>query len=82
MSPRSTWMTLLLLRPSLIAIFDRLKDSITLVTQIRPQDWDNAETAWEHAHTLLSKAINSLDNPLPHTEVGDATAPCPNQPQI
>ena len=67
----------LLLRPSLIAIFDRLKDSITLVTQIRPQDWDNAETAWRSAHTLLSQAINSLDNPLPHTEVGDATAPLP-----
>ena len=67
----------LLLRPSLIAIFDRLKDSITLVTQIRPQDWVNAETAWEHAHTQLSQAISSLDNPLPHTEVGDATAPLP-----
>ncbi|MEC8108783.1 MAG: anthranilate synthase component I [Pseudomonadota bacterium] len=66
-----------LLRPSLVAIFDRLKDSITLVTQIRPLDWDNAETAWKSAHTLLSNAINSLDNPLPHTEVGDATAPLP-----
>ena len=66
-----------LLRPSLVAIFDRLKDSITLVTQIRPRDWDNAETAWKSAHTLLSNAINSLDNPLPHTEVGDATAPLP-----
>ena len=67
----------LLLRPSLIAIFDRLTDSITFVTQIRPKDWDNAETAWKHAHTQLSQAINSLDNPLPHTEVGDATAPLP-----
>ena len=67
----------LLLRPSLIAIFDRLTDSITLVTQIRPRDWDNAETAWKHAHTRLSKAINSLDNPLPHTEIGDATANLP-----
>ena len=67
----------LLLRPSLIAIFDRLKDSITVVTQIRPQDWDNAKTAWEHANTRLSKAITDLDNPLPHTEVGDATAPLP-----
>ena len=66
-----------LLRPSLVAIFDRLKDSITLVTQIRPRDWDNAETAWKSAHTLLSHAINSLDNPLPHTEVGDATTPLP-----
>jgi anthranilate synthase component 1 len=28
----------MLLRPSLIAIFDRLRDGITLVTQIRPAD--------------------------------------------
>ena len=67
----------LLLRPSLIAIFDRLKDSITLVTQIRPQDWDNAGSAWKHAHNRLSQAIHNLDNPLPHTEVGDAAAPLP-----
>ena len=35
----------MLLRPSLIAIFDRLRDSITLVTQIRPADWDDAAAA-------------------------------------
>ena len=64
----------LLLRPSLIAIFDRLKDSITLVTQIRPAEWDNADAAWQDAQNRLDKAIESLDQPLPHTEVGDATA--------
>ena len=64
----------LLLRPSLIAIFDRLKDSITLVTQIRPAEWDNADAAWQDAQHRLDKAIESLDRPLPHTEVGDATA--------
>jgi len=64
----------LLLRPSLIAIFDRLKDSITLVTQIRPEDWANAATAWQDAQTRLDEAIANLDKPLPHTEVGDATA--------
>ena len=64
----------LLLRPSLIAIFDRLKDSITLVTQIRPNEWDSADAAWQDAQNRLDKAIESLDRPLPHTEVGDATA--------
>ena len=62
----------LLLRPSLIAIFDRLKDSITLVTQVRPEDWDNAEVALESAHARLTSAIDDLDSPLPHTEIGNS----------
>ncbi|MDC0062999.1 anthranilate synthase component I [Candidatus Puniceispirillum sp.] len=69
----------LLLRPSLIAIFDRLKDSITLVTQVRPEDWDNARVARESAQDRLAKAIDDLDSPLPHTEIGnsDKTIPEP-----
>ncbi len=70
----------LLLRPSLIAIFDRLKDSITLVTQVRPEDWDNAQAAWENAHAHLGRAIDDLDNPLPHTEIGNSDTQVP-EPQ-
>ena len=67
----------LLLRPSLIAIFDRLKDNITLVTQIRPNDWDDAKSAWDDAQSRLAAAIEDLDRPLPHTEMGDANTPTP-----
>ena len=67
----------LLLRPSLIAIFDRLKDSITLVTQVRPKDWDNAQVALESAQDRLAKAIHDLDRPLPHTEIGNSDQPIP-----
>ena len=70
----------LLLRPSLIAIFDRLKDSITLVTQIRPEDWDNARLAWDSAQNRLARAIDDLDSPLPHTEIGNADTQVP-EPQ-
>ena len=70
----------LLLRPSLIAIFDRLKDSITLVTQVRPEDWDNALVARESAQDRLAKAIDDLDRPLPHTEIGNSDKPIP-EPQ-
>ena len=65
----------LLLRPSLIAIFDRLKDSITLVTQVRPEDWANARAAQESAQDRLAKAIDDLDRPLPHTEIGNSDKP-------
>ncbi len=67
----------LLLRPSLIAIFDRLKDSITLVTQIRPDEWNDAPAAWKNAQSRLDQAIADLDRPLPPTEVGDADTPLP-----
>ncbi|NBW04705.1 MAG: anthranilate synthase component I [Alphaproteobacteria bacterium] len=65
----------LLLRPSLIAIFDRLKDSITLITQIRPADWPDAATAWQQAESSLASAIADLDRPLPPTEFGKEDAP-------
>ena len=70
-----------LLRPSLIAIFDRLRDSITLVTQIRPAEWGDAESAcksaWETAQTRLNDAVRALDAPLLPTEVGRIDAPIP-----
>ena len=66
-----------LLRPSLIAIFDRLRDSITLVTQIRPAEWDDADSAWETAQTRLESAVTALDAPLLPTEVGRIDAPIP-----
>ena len=49
----------MLLRPSLIAIFDRLRNSITLVTQIRPADWDDAAAAWNVAQTRLSNGMSA-----------------------
>ncbi len=67
----------LLIRPSLIAIFDRLKDSITLVTQIRPQDINDASIAWHEAQQRLGQAIQALEKPLPHSEVGNAAALIP-----
>ena len=67
----------LLLRPSLIAIFDRLRDSITVVTQVRPEDWQNAQIAMDSAQDRLAKAIDDLNSPLPHTEIGESNKPIP-----
>ena len=69
----------MLLRPSLIAIFDRLRDSITLVTQIRPADWDDAATAWNIAHSRINNAMLALEAPAPPTVAGgnDAVLPAP-----
>ena len=69
----------ILLRPSLIAIFDCLRDSITLVTQIRPTEWDEAATAWNVAQSRINNAMLALEAPVPPTEAGgdDAILPKP-----
>ncbi len=62
----------LLLRPTLIAIFDNVKDEIIIVTPVRPNDGRlAAKTAYARACERLSGAIDTLDRPLPH-------APGPN----
>jgi anthranilate synthase component 1 len=63
-----------LLRPSIVAIFDRLKDTITLVTQVRPSEWKDAQNAWDAAQSRLQDAVKALDAPIPQTEEGDADA--------
>lgn len=70
----------MLVRPSLIAIFDRLKDSITFVVQIRPAEWQDAATAWQDAQGRITDAIAALDAPMPPTEAGESTADLP-EPQ-
>ena len=67
----------MLVRPSLIAIFDRLKDSITLVVQVRPPEWNDAAAAWNVAQSRISNALKALDAPMPPTEAGGAQAVLP-----
>ena len=68
----------MLVRPSLIAIFDRLKDSITFVVQVRPAEWDEPQAAWRHAQDRITAALDALDAPMPATEAGESTAPLPD----
>ena len=68
----------MLVRPSLIAIFDRLKDSITFVVQVRPDEWDEPQAAWSLAQDRIAAALDALDAPMPPTEAGESTAPLPD----
>ena len=68
----------MLVRPSLIAIFDRLKDSITFVVQVRPAEWDEPQAAWRRAQDRIAAALDALDAPMPATEAGESTAPLPD----
>ena len=54
-----------MMRPSIVAIFDRLKDTITLAYQIRHIAFEEAEDGWKAAHTALDETEVCLRRELP-----------------
>ncbi|MCB1509224.1 MAG: chorismate-binding protein, partial [Hyphomicrobiaceae bacterium] len=55
---------MLLIRPTLVVIFDAVKDEITLVTPVRPESGITAEVAHARAIDRLTRAMDRLDEPL------------------
>jgi anthranilate synthase component 1 len=53
-----------LVRPTVIVVFDAVKDSITVVTPVRPETGVDAKTALNRAIERLSGIVESLDRPL------------------
>jgi anthranilate synthase component 1 len=60
--PDSVW-----IRPTLIVVFDAVKDTITVVTPVRPERGVSAETALSRANDRLSAVVDALDRPLDKT---------------
>jgi anthranilate synthase component 1 len=50
-----------------MAIFDAVKDEITIVTPVRPNARQTAEAAYKAACKRLKSVVAALDKPLPHT---------------
>jgi anthranilate synthase component I len=65
-----------LIRPSLIAIFDGVAQEIMLVTTVRPSS-QSAETAYAAAGARIAAVIEALKQPLPPP--GPRPAPQPDQ---
>jgi anthranilate synthase component I len=53
-----------LVRPTIIVVFDAVKDSITVITPVRPEKGVDAKTALTRAVERLSDILESLDRPL------------------
>ena len=53
-----------MVRPTLIVVFDAVKDTITIVTPVRPQPGVDAKVALTRATERLSAVVESLDRPL------------------
>ena len=54
----------IMLRPTLIVVFDAVKDSITVVTPVRAEPGVDAKTALARATERLSAVVDALDRPL------------------
>jgi anthranilate synthase component 1 len=55
-----------LLRPTLFAVFDNVRDELTLAAPIYPAEGIDADAAWVDAQNRLSAARAALERPLPH----------------
>jgi anthranilate synthase component 1 len=53
-----------LIRPTLIVVFDAVKDSITVITPVRPEKGVDPKAALARAEERLSAVVDALDRPL------------------
>ncbi len=57
----------ILVRPRIVAIFDNVKDELTIVTPVRPAQNLSARAAYERAVDRLIDVVDALDRPLDHS---------------
>jgi anthranilate synthase component 1 len=56
----------ILLRPRIVAVFDSVKDELTIVTPVRTEPGLGARAAYERAVNRLIDVVDSLDRPVDH----------------
>jgi anthranilate synthase component 1 len=67
----------LLIRPTLFAIFDNVKDELILVAPVYPRPRVSARQAWEQAEARIADAEAALGRPLPHAAPPVSLPPLP-----
>lgn len=70
----------ILLRPTLFAVFDNVRDELTLAAPLYPKSGMTASAAWDAAQTALDKAEEALRQPMPPAVPPIALPPQP-EPQ-
>ena len=73
----------ILVRPTVMVIFDAVKDEMTVATPVYPRPRLSAGTAYQDALARLAKVVAALDEPLPHTahatmDASDVAEPASN----
>ncbi|MGD9982036.1 MAG: anthranilate synthase component I [Hyphomonadaceae bacterium] len=64
----------LLVRPTIVAVFDNVTSEITLITPARKRAGQNAEAAYESARARLERVWRALERPLPRKRGSAAQA--------
>lgn len=68
----------IMVRPTIVCVFDRLEDVVTLVTPVWPQPGLSARAAYDAASERLADAVSDFERSLPiRRESADALAPLP-----
>jgi anthranilate synthase component I len=56
-----------LMRPTIVIVFDAVKDAITIVTPVRPEGGLSPDIAFARASERLTAIVDALDAPLAHS---------------
>ncbi len=64
----------ILIRPTVMVVFDAVKDEISLITPVRPQTGMSAKAAYEAALSRIDAVTQALEQPLPIEDRSDPTA--------
>jgi len=65
----------ILVRPTVVIVFDAVKDTITIVTPVRPMEAVSHEAAWARAIERLTRIVDDLDRPLDKEAAVDIAGP-------
>jgi anthranilate synthase component 1 len=71
----------ILIRPTLVIAFDAVKDTITIVTPVRPQPNSSAKAALGRAVERLAAVVDALDRPLDKSALAADAGPLDVAPQ-
>jgi anthranilate synthase component 1 len=70
----------LLVRPTVMVVFDTVRDEVSIVTPVRPRPGVTAREAYDLATARLDRIVATLDAPLDHRETGDSAALVASEP--
>ncbi|MGE4219178.1 MAG: anthranilate synthase component I [Alphaproteobacteria bacterium] len=68
-------------RPTVIAVFDSVEDTVTVVTPVRPAAGVDAAQAYRAAQDRLQRVVDDLDRVIPHEAVSAPDSQEPPVPQ-
>ncbi len=69
-----------MIRPTIIVVFDAVQDTLTLVTPVRPEPNVAAKAALARATERLGTIVDALDQPLDHAARSDIAGPITTLP--